>query len=162
MRESIETKLKIIQFNQTHLDIVFDIQKRAFFPLYKKYEDIETNPYCESKEIIRSKYSRRDTDGYLFLYANKFVGCVRIIKKHFTCKISALAVLPEYQNKGIAQTALLQIENNYPHIRTWKLATIKQEQGNCHLYEILGYKTTGHEKSIKNGFTIIEYMKKKL
>ncbi len=153
------SELKIIQFNHTHIDIVFDIQRRAYSPLFKKYNDVKTNPYCESKETVLSKYSRPDTDGYLFLYNNEFVGCVRIVKKDIICKVAALAVLPEYQNKGIAQTALLLIEKNYPNIKTWTLDTIKEESGNCHLYEKLGYKKTGIEKPIKDGLTIIDYIK---
>lgn len=152
-------ELKIIRFNHTHIDIVFDIQRSAYFPLFKKYNDVDTNPYCESKETVLSKYSRPGTDGYLFLYNDKFVGCVRIVKKDSFCKIAALAVLPEYQNKGIAQTALLLIEKKYPDIKTWTLDTIKQESGNCHLYEKLGYKKTGIEKTVKDGLTIIDYIK---
>lgn len=153
------TALKIIRFNNTLIDIVFNIQRKAFFSLFKKYNDIETNPYCESKKTVFSKYSRLDTDGYLFIYCNEFVGCVRIVKKGNACKVAALAVLPEYQNKNIAQTALLQIEKYYPDVKTWTLDTIKQESGNCHLYEKLGYKKTGIEKTIKEELTIIDYVK---
>ncbi len=41
----------------------------------------------------------------------------------------------------------------------WKLDTKKQEAGNCHLYEKLGYKRTGVEKYIKDDMTIIDYVK---
>ena len=84
---------------------------------------------------------------------------MRIVNKDNVCKVAALAVLPEFQNRGIAQRALAEIEQIYPLVKMWKLDTIKQEAGNCHLYEKLGYKRTGVEKYIKDDMTIIDYVK---
>ena len=152
-------QLKIVPFEDKYIDIVFEIQKKAFLPLFERYADIETNPYCESKDTVLSKYLRQDTDGYLFLAGNTFTGCVRIVKSDNACKVAALAVLPEFQNRGIAQSALAGIEKLYSNVKMWKLDTIKQEAGNCHLYEKLGYRRTGREKSIKEGMTIVDYVK---
>lgn len=154
-------QLKIMPFEDKYIDIVFEIQKKAFLPLFERYADTETNPYCESKETVLSKYLRKDTDGYLFLAGDAFAGCVRIVKSYNACKVAALAVLPEFQNRGIAQSALAEIEKLYPSVEMWKLDTIKQEVGNCHLYEKLGYVRTGVEKSIKEGMTIVDYVKAK-
>lgn len=152
-------QLKIVPFEDKYLNIVYEIQKKAFLPLFEKYADIETNPYCENKQTILTKYTRSDMDGYLFCEGNTFVGCVRIVNKDNVCKVAALAVLPEFQNRGIAQRALAEIEQIYLLVKMWKLDTIKQEAGNCHLYEKLGYKRTGVEKYIKDDMTIIDYVK---
>lgn len=154
-----DTELKVIPFTDKYLDTVYDIQREAYFPLFIKYNDIDTNPYCESKEVVLAKYTRHDTDGYLFMSENAFVGCVRIVKEGAICRVSALAVLPEFRNRGIAQSALRQIESYYPEIKVWRLDTIGQERGNCRLYEKLGYKKTGAERTLKDGLTLVDYIK---
>lgn len=156
-----DTELKVIPFTDKYLDTVYEIQRKAYFPLFIKYNDIDTNPYCESKEVVLAKYTRHDTDGYLFMSENTFVGCVRIVKESAICRVSALAVLPEFRNRGIAQSALARIEKNYPEIKVWRLDTIEQEKGNCRLYEKLGYKRTGAAREIKEGMTLVDYVKMK-
>ena len=74
-------------------------------------------------------------------------------------RVSALCVLPEHQGKGIAQTALLEIERLHPDIDTWFLDTILEEPGNCHLYEKIGYVRTGQTEQIKENMTLIYYEK---
>jgi len=76
-----------------------------------------------------------------------------------TYKISALCVLPEYQNRGIAQEALKQIESYYPNARKWILNTIFQEKGNCHLYEKLGYEKVGDLIQINERMALVNYVK---
>lgn len=149
----------IVPFELKYADTVYDIQRKAYFPLFIKYNDIDTDPYCESRETVLRKYSRADTDGYLFMSENTFVGCIRIVKEGAACRVSALAVLPEFQNRGIAQSALKHIESHYPEIKIWRLDTIGQEQGSCRLYEKLGYKKTGTERTLKDGLTLVDYIK---
>ncbi|SDP64572.1 Acetyltransferase (GNAT) family protein [Clostridium gasigenes] len=76
-----------------------------------------------------------------------------------TYKISALSVIPEYQNRGIAKEALKQIENYYPNASKWILDTIFQEKGNCHLYEKLGYVKVGELRLINERMTLVNYVK---
>ena len=56
----------------------------------------------ESKEVVLEKYTRPGTYGYVFIENDLPVGAVRIAMKNNVCKVSALAVLPEYQNRGVA------------------------------------------------------------
>lgn len=153
--------MRIVPFTDEYLDAVFDIQQQAYFPLFQKYHDIETNPYLESKAVVLRKYSRPGTFGYVFLEENVPVGAVRIVSKGDVCKISALAVLPKYQNRGIAQTALREIEAIHSHAKTWVLDTLMQEPGNCHLYEKLGYLQTGKTEVINDNLTLIFYRKER-
>lgn len=74
-------------------------------------------------------------------------------------KISALCVLPEYQNRGIAKEALKQIESYYPNARKWTLDTIFEEKGNCHLYEKMGYVKVGEVTLINERMSIVNYVK---
>ena len=122
-------KIKVIAFNKDIIDDVFDIQQKAYKPLFDKYQDKETNPYMESKEVVLEKYTRPGTYGYVFIENDLPVGAVRIAMKNNVCKVSALAVLPEYQNRGIAQSALREIEK-YMAVQIngyWILLCRKQE-----------------------------------
>lgn len=150
--------MRVVPFTDAYLDDVFDIQQQAYFPLFQKYRD-SVNPYLESKNTVLRKYTRPGTCGYVFLAQGRPVGAVRIVCKDNVCKVSALAVLPEYQNRGIAQKALREIEQLHPHAKTWVLDTLMQEPGNCHLYEKLGYQQTGTPQAINERLTLVFYQK---
>ncbi len=151
--------MQVIKFTPSMIDAVFEIQQKSYKPLFDKYNDPETNPYMESRETVLAKYTRPGTDGYVFIVDNRPVGSVRVIVRGDTCKISALAVLPEYRNRGIAQSALREIEEKYPGVKKWVLDTLAEEPGNCHLYEKLGYVRTGGYKVINDRLTIVDYEK---
>lgn len=151
--------MKIIKFSEEYIDAVFDIQRRSYKPLYEKYRDDETNPYMESKETVLKKYTKPGTIGYVFIEDDIPVGAVRILTGDEAYKVSALAVLPEYQNRGIAQKALLEIEKIHADVECWKLDTLMQEPGNCHLYEKLGYVRVGESKPINDRLTLVDYVK---
>lgn len=154
--------MEIINFTNEFTDAVFDIQQKAYKPLFDKYQDTETNPYMETKEKVLEKYTRLDTYGYVFIEDNKPIGSVRIAEiDNDTCHVSTLAVLPEYQNKGIAQYALTEIEKIHSYANTWRLNTIMQESANIHLYEKLGYVRTGEPKMINDKLTLVDYIKQK-
>ncbi|MEE0264325.1 MAG: GNAT family N-acetyltransferase [Acutalibacteraceae bacterium] len=153
--------MKIVEFKESDLDTVFQIQQEAYKPLYDKYHDDEFSPYMESKESILYKYTRPDTKGYLFIKDDIAVGSVRIIlsPETKTAKVSALGVRPQYQGQGIAQQALLAIEKMHSDVETWFLGTILEEPGNCHLYEKLGYKQTGNTFKVNENMTLVDYIK---
>lgn len=154
--------MEIVEFKESDIDTVFEIQQAAYKPLYEKYRDDNTNPYMESKETVLRKYMRTGTKGYLFIENGEPVGTVRInlYPDNKSGRVSALGVLPQYQGKGIAQQALLEIERIHSEVEIWFLDTILQEAGNCHLYEKLGYKRTGRVEKINEGMDIIYYEKK--
>ncbi len=147
------------RFKKENIDDVFKIQRAAYKPLFEKYQDKETNPYMETKEDILMKYTRVGTQGYIFVEDDIIVGAVRIIMRGDVCKVSALAVLPEYQNRGIAQSALKEIEKMHSDCKRWELDTLLQEKGNCHLYEKLGYVRIGEPKKINDRLTLVDYKK---
>ncbi|MBH5316465.1 GNAT family N-acetyltransferase [Paenibacillus sp. GSMTC-2017] len=51
------------------------------------------------------------------------------------------------------------IEHIYDDAKSWELVTIKQEVGNCYLYEKLGYKRVEKTKVINDKMTIVFYEK---
>ncbi|MGN1123981.1 MAG: GNAT family N-acetyltransferase, partial [Eubacterium sp.] len=66
--------------------------------------------------------------------------------KGSTASIARIFVLKNWQNKGIAQNAIIQAEKFFDSYKLWTLDTIKQEKNNCHLYEKMGYKRTGKQE----------------
>ncbi len=62
------------------------------------------------------------------------------------------------RNKGLAQKAFEEVEKIHGH-DNWKLDTILQEEGNCYLYEKLGYKRTGLVENINDKMNIVYYEK---
>ncbi len=147
------------QFSKENIDDVFRIQQAAYKPLFEKYQDTETNPFMETKEDILMKYTKTGTQGYIFVEDDIVVGAVRIIMHNEFCKVSALAVLPECQNRGIAQSALKEIEKIHRDCKYWILDTLLQEKGNCHLYEKLGYVRIGEPKKVNDRLTLVDYKK---
>ena len=155
-------KIGVSRFEPNAIETVYAIQRAAYGPLYEKYHDDGLSPYLESKDAVLRKYTRDGTTGYLFFADGTAVGAVRIIidDESKTGRVSALCVLPEYQNKGIAQKALTEIEKMHPDVRLWSLGTILEETGNCHLYEKLGYKKTGKTEAVNEKMTLVFYEKK--
>lgn len=151
--------IKVIEFQKEFIDAVFNIQRKAYKPLFDKYHDTDTSPYLESKEEVLEKYTRPGTSGYVFLNKDIPVGAVRIIARGDVCKVSALAVLPEYQNRGIAQAALKEIESMHSGCKCWILDTIFEEKCNCHLYEKLRYVKIREPQAVNDHLTLINYKK---
>ena len=74
--------------------------------------------------------------------------------------ISPIFIIPEYQNKGIASKVIEKLFELYPNTIEWRLDTIKQEDGNCHLYEKCGFIRVGEETVINEKMTLVDYVKK--
>ncbi len=153
--------MEIAIFQETDIDAVFEIQQAAYKPLYEKYHDDNSNPYMENKETVFHKYTRKGTIGYIFIENRIIVGAVRIslYPESKSGRVSALAVHPQYQNQGIAQQALLKIEEIHNDVEKWFLDTILQEEGNCYLYEKIGYIKTGKTEEINERMTLVFYEK---
>lgn len=141
-------------------EIIRQMQAAAFAPLLEKYRDYETNPACESVERIIEKMNQPQTTYFYILSGDDVAGAVRLFKiDGLTMRVSPIFILPEYQNKGLAQAAMIQLENEYPQADKWELDTILQEEKLCRLYEKLGYRQTGESYDIKDGMTIVFYEK---
>lgn len=152
--------IDIVQVKSHMAELIYELQQKAFKPLLHKYEDYDINPAMESVEKIREKIERKNTTAYAFNLDGVFVGWVRVIEvEDLIYKISALCVIPEYQNRGIAQESLKRIEKYYPNAKKWVLDTIFEEKGNCYLYEKLGYVRVGGLNKINEKMTIVCYEK---
>lgn len=152
--------LNVFKISSDIVEIVHNIQKKSFMPLLEKYQDYDISPAMESIERTKEKIDNPNTTAYMFQLDNVNVGFVRVAEiEEDTFRISALCVLPEYQNRGIAQEALTQIESYYPNAQKWSLHTILQEKGNCHLYEKMGYIQVGEVTPINERMSLVIYLK---
>ncbi|MDO4298516.1 MAG: GNAT family N-acetyltransferase [Lachnospiraceae bacterium] len=145
------------------VELLYRLQLAAFMPLYEKYHDDETSPAKETLERITEKITAPNSEFYLIRFAGKAVGGIRIrhgqsdIMQSDVNWISPFFVVPEFQNRGIGGKAIRKIFEMYPETLAWKLNTIKQERGNCHLYEKCGFVKTGTEYAVNEQMTLIDY-----
>lgn len=143
-------------------ELIHSMKYKAFMPLYEKYHDDDTNPAVEPLEKTITLLQQDFTDYFLIVYQNQKIGAIRICKighRKDAYKISPLFILPEFQNRGMAQIVLQKTFDLYPEVLCWELATIEQELGNCYLYEKMGFVKNSFHVKINDDMTIIGYEK---
>jgi len=140
---------------------IHQMQLKAFKELLDKYQDYDINPGNEPIEKIIARINQKETDYYIIKNNNISVGAIRIINldNGKLNRISPIFILPEFQNKGIAQRVFKIIEEKYKPQNGWILDTILQEEGNCYLYEKVGYVKTGKIEKINEKMDIVHYIK---
>ena len=155
-----QPKIKLIKANYANASTMWQLQVKGFTPLFEKYQDCDTTPACESLEKVTAKIAKPSTHYYFICIDGKIIGGINVGDHHDGSpkKIAPLFILPEYQNKGYAQRVIKLVEAMHGS-DNWFLATIKQEEANCHLYEKMGYKLTGEETIINDKMTIVGYRK---
>lgn len=154
-------EIHLVKAEVKDAQILWEMQVKSFRKMLDKYQDFETSPAGELVNKVRKRLEQENTYYYFICMDNKKVGAIRIIDSHeknMNKRISPLFILPEYQRKGIAQTAIRLCEKIHGE-DGWELDTILQEKGNCHLYEKMGYHTTGKLKKINDNLTLIFYVK---
>ena len=152
--------MQLVRATVSDCDKIWNMQIEAFGDLLKKYEDYETSPGAETRERIMNKLLEPFTYFYFIFDDGDIVGAVRVVDKKDGSRkrISPIFIMKEFRGKGLAQKAFEKIEKIHGN-NNWKLDTILQEEGNCHLYEKLGYKRTGTTQKINDKMDIVYYEK---
>lgn len=153
--------INLFRVGDESAEVIWRMQVEAFSKLYEKYQDTDTNPAAEPVEKILARLQQHFTYYYLIQYDTETVGAIRIVdKKEFGeyKRISPIFILPSYQNRGIAQKAILKAEQIHGS-ENWALETIAEEPGLCRLYEKLGYYATGKTEKINERLTLVYYQK---
>jgi len=153
--------LELITATLENADEIHEMQIKTFKPLLEKYKDYDLSPGNEKIEKTIARMEEEITDYYIIKLNKISVGGIRIRKyeEGDLCKVGPLFILHEYQNKKIAQNVFKIIEEKYKPKKGWILTTILQEEGNCHLYEKIGYKKTGKIEKISEIMDIVFYEK---
>ena len=136
------------------------MQVKSFIPILEKYQDTETNPASESLEKTLYRITDPLRGFYKILRGSVLVGGIAI--NHTAPKaifLGPIFVDPDFQNQKIAQKALELIESILPDVDVFELATILQEKGSIHLYEKMGYLSTGENKKINSSIDLVFYRK---
>ena len=161
MSDLIELKL----VTEWEAECLHRLQVEAFMPLYEKYQDDDTSPAKESLKRVTEKIIEKNSDFYFIVFHGEKVGGVRV-SRHQGKKvyenvnwISPIFIIPKFQNKGIASSVIEQLFAIYPNTIEWRLATIKQEKGNCHLYEKCGFVRVGEDIEVNGKMTLVKYVK---
>lgn len=152
--------IKLIRATIEDSQELWQMQLESFQPLLEKYQDYDTNPASEPIDKMLVRLNQEETYYYFICMDNVKVGAVRVIdfKSDGNKRISPIFILPKYQNKGIAQIAI-QLCEQIHGCDNWELDTIFQEEGNCYLYEKMGYHRTGKTEVINDKLTLVFYEK---
>lgn len=154
-------KIDLIRASLKDTKEIWKMQVKSFKNLLDKYQDFETNPASETILNVEMRLKQNFTFFYFIFIDNKKVGAIRVVdykEKNKNKRISPLFILPEYRNKGIAQSVIKICEEIHGNTN-WELSTILEEKGNCYLYEKLGYHPTGKTQVINDRLTLIFYHK---
>lgn len=151
--------IQLVRATVNDTRLIWSMQVETFLPLLKKYQDMDTSPANEPIEKVIKRLEQNETYFYLIKSGGVSVGAIRVVdKKNGKKRISPLFVLPEFQNKGIAQKAILEAEKLHGD-ENWELDTILEEKGNCYLYEKMGYRKTEKTEKINDKLTLVFYEK---
>lgn len=152
--------IELVRASMEDAETIWRMQIIAFADLLERYQDFETNPGNEPLEKVQWRFTFPATYFYFIQLDGVNAGAIRVIdhRDGGRKKISPLFVLPEYRSKGVAQAAIHEAERIHGE-ENWALDTILQEQGNCHLYEKMGYVRTGETKVINDRLTLVFYAK---
>lgn len=144
-----------------HAELIWKMQVNAFSKLYEKYQDTETSPATEPIEKVIMRLRQPFTYFYFIECAGEVVGAIRVVDKKESGKakrISPLFIMEQYRNRGLGQKAMEEAERIHGS-DNWELDTILEEEGNCYLYEKMGYHKTGEVEKINDKMTIVFYRK---
>lgn len=162
-----DMKISIRKTVASEAQILSQIQKAAFLPLYEKYHD-EGNPCLRGKEDILRRlnpYNHYFTilcndeivGGIFYRCAGTRPPAIKIEKgEYYLCRIY---VHPDYQGRGIASKAILLCEREFSDAKVFYVDFPRDLEKNRRCYEKAGYKDTG-EIIVVEGAPVLAMYKK--
>ena len=154
-------KMKLIRIGADDTEELWKMQVEAFTSLYEKYQDTDTSPATEEIDKVQMRLKQSFTYFYFIVVDGEKVGAIRVVDKNEEGKakrISPIFIMNQYRNNGYAQKAMKMVEEIHGS-SNWELDTILQEEGNCYLYEKMGYQKTGKTEKINDRMTLVFYQK---
>ncbi|MFP7478252.1 GNAT family N-acetyltransferase [Terribacillus saccharophilus] len=140
---------------------IHECQIAAFQPLLEKYQDMDSNPANEPLSRTIDRINRPDGGFYKIMTEGQFMGAICLYSKEPDVYwISPIFIHPDHQGNGIAQQVLKLTEDMHSDVRIWRVATLREETGNCLLYEKMGYQRTGKIQKLNDRATLIYYEKR--
>ena len=157
-------EIKLVPAKPGDEKLIHSMKYSSFLPLYERYREDETSPVKEPIDKVTAQLKSKGTDYYIITVGSEPVGGVKVAKGGVETgervyRISPLFIVPEYQNRGIGYRVIMMLFEMYGDAGIWRLSTVKQEKGNCHLYEKCGFEQVGNETQINDRMTIVYYEK---
>lgn len=154
------SEVKLIRATVDDAETIWKMQTAAFAEMLEKYKDYETSPANEPLEKTIKRLNSPSAYFYFICAGGESVGAVRVIDKKDggDKRISPIFIMPEHRGNGFAQAAIRAVEENHG-AKGWELDTILQEEGNCRLYEKMGYVKTDRLHRVNDKMTLVFYKK---
>lgn len=142
-------------------DTWLKMQVETFTPFLKKYEDYDIDPAAENIEKIVWRMNYPFLHHYFILRDGQIAGGLRVFWWENTnrFRLGIMFILPAFQNGGIGEAAIKQMEALYPQADSWELETLLQEERDLHFYEKLGYLREGEPRVVNDRLTLVFYKK---
>lgn len=160
-------KVKIRNTVISEAEILSQIQKAAFKPLYDRYND-EGNPYLRGTDDILKRLNKENRY-FTILYENNIVGGIfyRLIGKRSPTEelkegeyyLARIYIHPDYQGLGVARTAIQLCEKEFPDAETYYVDFPVDMDKNRRCYESVGFIDTGETVRWGNGPLLATYIK---
>ena len=149
-------------------EILHTIQKDAFMPLYERYHDAG-NPYLRGIEDISARLVHPVFRYFTILSDSETVGGVMFKISGRTpfydplpagmIYLSRIYVKPSLQGRGIARTAILRCEREFPDAVQFSVDFPEDLERNRRCYEAAGYHDTGSRMETDPGVVLAGYLK---
>jgi len=152
--------IKLKRISMEECERLWKMQVEAFAELLEKYQDYDISPANEPMSRVEERLRQPFTFYYFIMYGETAVGAIRVVdmKDGSRKRISPVFIIKKHRGKGYAQAAMKAAEELHG-ADNWALDTILQENGNCYLYEKMGYHQTGETEIINERMTIVNYEK---
>jgi GNAT superfamily N-acetyltransferase len=115
---------------------IIDVRNKSFYDDFVKFGE------CPGYNIAEDamKHSIHSSIMYNIIADEQVIGNVSFHNKdNGACWIGCLAIIPEYQNRGIGFKTIKFLEAKYPEVKVWELETPVQNHRNCYFYEKCGF-----------------------
>ena len=105
----LSDEVTLLRANIDNAKELHAMQVKAFKELLEKYQDFDTSPANENVEKVEARLKQDFRFYYFICIGQQKVGAIRIVDQKENEKnkrISPIFILPEFQEKGIAQKAI--------------------------------------------------------
>lgn len=148
--------------------VLSEIQKQAFLPLYEKYHD-EGNPCLRGVEDVANRLNSPFFRYFTIFEDEEIVGGVLYkckgrtpffdILKEGEYYLQRVYIKPDSQCKKIAQTAILLCEKEFPDAKSFYVDFPEDLIKNRKCYEKAGFRDTGKRLEAEPGLVLACYEK---
>lgn len=117
---------------------ILNLQKKQYLSEAAIYGDYNIPPLHQTLESIRREFAM----GIVLkaVKRHQIIGSVRAYEAKKTCFIGKLIVASDYQNQGIGQKLMSEIEGYFECVDNYELFTGIKSEKNLYLYKKMGYQ----------------------